>query len=98
ATGLMKGLWNDFLHDLIFMTNLQVQDTKLFHDSWNIACFVILLLFVLAVISLVMLAFLYELFNCCCCANDKSINSMENKRHPVRAMMDSMRRHKVEVV
>ncbi|XP_052363802.1 small integral membrane protein 18 isoform X2 [Oncorhynchus keta] len=47
--------------------SLQVQEVYPFHDGWNIACFVILLLFIITVVSLAALAFLYELLDCGCC-------------------------------
>ncbi|KAG9259922.1 small integral membrane protein 18 [Astyanax mexicanus] len=43
-----------------------------FHDGWNIACFIILLLFILTVLSLATLAFLYELLDCGCFAKTKT--------------------------
>ncbi|MCJ8749195.1 hypothetical protein PDJAM_G00173560 [Pangasius djambal] len=43
-----------------------VQQVFPFHDGWNVACFVILLLFILTVLSLATLAFLYELLDCGC--------------------------------
>uniref|UniRef100_A0A3P8V2A9 Small integral membrane protein 18 n=1 Tax=Cynoglossus semilaevis TaxID=244447 RepID=A0A3P8V2A9_CYNSE len=47
--------------------SFQVQEIYPFHDGWNVACFVILLLFILTVISLVILALLYDQVNCRCC-------------------------------
>ncbi|KAJ8000547.1 hypothetical protein DPEC_G00181240, partial [Dallia pectoralis] len=52
--------------------SLQVQEVFPFHDGWNIACFVILLLFILTVVSLATLAFLYELLDCGCCVKGKT--------------------------
>ncbi|XP_008315226.1 small integral membrane protein 18 [Cynoglossus semilaevis] len=49
--------------------SFQVQEIYPFHDGWNVACFVILLLFILTVISLVILALLYDQVNCRCCVN-----------------------------
>ncbi|KAI5088044.1 small integral membrane protein 18 [Silurus meridionalis] len=44
-----------------------------FHDGWNIACFVILLLFIVTVLSLATLAFLYELLDCSCFSKTKTV-------------------------
>ncbi|KAI1883428.1 hypothetical protein AGOR_G00231330 [Albula goreensis] len=52
---------------------LQAQEAYPFHDGWNIACFVILMVFILTVVSLAALAFLYELLDCGCCAKDKTV-------------------------
>ncbi|KAL1023886.1 hypothetical protein UPYG_G00048520 [Umbra pygmaea] len=52
--------------------SLQVQEVFPFHDGWNVACFVILLLFILTVVSLATLAFLYELLDCGCCVKGKT--------------------------
>ncbi|OBS75744.1 hypothetical protein A6R68_17804, partial [Neotoma lepida] len=49
----------------------QVQTIHPSHENWNTACFVILLLFTFTVLSLVVLAFLYEAVDCCCCAKNK---------------------------
>ncbi|XP_060771818.1 small integral membrane protein 18 [Neoarius graeffei] len=43
-----------------------VQQVFPFHDGWNIACFVILLIFIFTILSLATLAFLYELLNRSC--------------------------------
>uniref|UniRef100_A0A3B3HWF5 Small integral membrane protein 18 n=1 Tax=Oryzias latipes TaxID=8090 RepID=A0A3B3HWF5_ORYLA len=51
---------------------LRVQEVYPFHDGWNVACFVILLLFILTVLSLAALAVLYELLDCGCCAKGKT--------------------------
>uniref|UniRef100_A0A3P8TY70 Small integral membrane protein 18 n=1 Tax=Amphiprion percula TaxID=161767 RepID=A0A3P8TY70_AMPPE len=53
--------------------SLQVQEAYPFHDGWNVACFVILLLFILTVLSLAALAVLYELLDCGCCAKGKTL-------------------------
>ncbi|XP_051940566.1 small integral membrane protein 18 [Hippocampus zosterae] len=42
------------------------------HQGWNVACFVIILLFILTVISLAALALLYELLDCGCFAKEKT--------------------------
>nr|XP_057924281.1 small integral membrane protein 18 [Doryrhamphus excisus]XP_057924290.1 small integral membrane protein 18 [Doryrhamphus excisus] len=49
----------------------QVQEIYPFHDGWNVACFVILLLFILTVLSLAAMAVLYEVLDCGCCAKGK---------------------------
>uniref|UniRef100_A0A1A8BKC7 Small integral membrane protein 18 n=1 Tax=Nothobranchius kadleci TaxID=1051664 RepID=A0A1A8BKC7_NOTKA len=59
--------------------SLQVQEVYPFHDSWNIACFIILLLFILAVLSLTALAILYELLDCGCCAKGKTHHQLEEE-------------------
>ncbi|XP_063314803.1 small integral membrane protein 18 [Pelobates fuscus] len=76
----------------------QVQRIYPFHDGWNTACFVILVLFILTVLSLVLLAFLYEMLDCCCCAKHKTVKDLENEPNPVRALMSSMKKRKTEVV
>ncbi|XP_034043754.1 small integral membrane protein 18 [Thalassophryne amazonica] len=50
----------------------QVQEVYPFHDGWNVACFIVLLLFILTVLSLAALAVLYELLDCGCCAKGKT--------------------------
>ncbi|XP_078067978.1 small integral membrane protein 18 [Mustelus asterias] len=79
-------------------TEFQVQQMELFHDSWKIAFFLILLLFVLTIISLVLLAFLHELLPCCVCAKNKSVEGLENEPHAARTVLSTMKRHKVEMV
>nr|XP_006006231.2 PREDICTED: small integral membrane protein 18 [Latimeria chalumnae] len=81
-------------HNLSF----QVQKIFPFHDKWNTACFVILILFILTVVSLIVLAFLYELLDCGCCAKEKTVKEVQNDPGPLRAMINRIRRHKVEVV
>uniref|UniRef100_A0A3Q2VP20 Small integral membrane protein 18 n=1 Tax=Haplochromis burtoni TaxID=8153 RepID=A0A3Q2VP20_HAPBU len=54
------------------LVSFQVQEVYPFHDGWNVACFVILLLFILTVLSLAALAVLYELLDCGCCAKGKT--------------------------
>uniref|UniRef100_A0A8C6WU83 Small integral membrane protein 18 n=1 Tax=Neogobius melanostomus TaxID=47308 RepID=A0A8C6WU83_9GOBI len=49
-----------------------VQEVYPFHDGWNVACFIILLLFILTVLSLAALAVLYELLDCGCCTKGKT--------------------------
>ncbi|KAI1883488.1 hypothetical protein AGOR_G00231960 [Albula goreensis] len=51
---------------------LQAQEAYPFHDGWNIACFIIVMVFILTVVSLATLAVLYELLDCGCCAKDKT--------------------------
>ncbi|KAG7283053.1 hypothetical protein CRUP_012946 [Coryphaenoides rupestris] len=57
---------------LLSRVSMQVQEVYPFHDGWNVACFVILLLFILTVVSLAVLAVLYELLDCGCCAKGKT--------------------------
>ncbi|XP_068178497.1 small integral membrane protein 18 [Antennarius striatus] len=57
--------------------SLQVQDSYPFHDGWNVACFIILLLFILTVLSLAALAVLYELLDCGCCAKGKTHQQLQ---------------------
>ncbi|XP_066576507.1 small integral membrane protein 18 [Amia ocellicauda] len=78
--------------------SLQVQEMYPFHDGWNTACFVILLLFILTVVSLAALAFLYELLDCGCCAKGKTERELREQPGPLRAMMESVRKRRVEVV
>uniref|UniRef100_A0A3Q2YDS9 Small integral membrane protein 18 n=1 Tax=Hippocampus comes TaxID=109280 RepID=A0A3Q2YDS9_HIPCM len=47
------------------------------HQGWNVACFVIILLFILTVLSLTALALLYELLDCGCFAKEKTVKSEE---------------------
>ncbi|XP_061100319.1 small integral membrane protein 18-like [Conger conger] len=77
---------------------LQVQQVYPFHDGWNVACFVILLLFVLTVVSLAALAFLYELLDGGCCAKDKTAGDLRREPGTFRSVMDRMRHRHVEVV
>ncbi|XP_037328112.2 small integral membrane protein 18 [Pungitius pungitius] len=58
---------------------LQVQEVYPFHDGWNVACFVILLLFILTVVSLAALAVLYELLDCGCCAKGKTQHELREE-------------------
>ncbi|XP_015201431.2 small integral membrane protein 18 [Lepisosteus oculatus] len=78
--------------------SLQVQEIYPFHDGWNTACFVILLLFILTVVSLAALAFLYELLDCGCCAKGKTERELREQPGPLSAMMRSVRQRRVEVV
>ncbi|XP_068607530.1 small integral membrane protein 18 [Brachionichthys hirsutus] len=59
------------------LVSLQGQDVYPFHDGWNVACFVILLLFILTVLSLAALAVLYELLDCGCCAKGKTHQQLQ---------------------
>lgn len=59
--------------------SLQVQEVYPFHDVWNVACFVILLLFMLTVLSLAALAVLYELLDCGCCAKGKTHRQLQEE-------------------
>lgn len=76
----------------------QVQKIYPFHDNWNTACFVILIVFIFTVICLVVLAFLYELLDCCCCVKNKTMKDLENEPNPVRSLMESFRKREREVV
>ena len=58
---------------------LQVRELYPFHDGWNVACFVILLLFILTVLSLAALAFLYELLDCGCFAKGKTVREQREE-------------------
>ncbi|XP_056136088.1 small integral membrane protein 18 [Lampris incognitus] len=60
--------------------SLQVQEVYPFHDGWNVACFIILLLFILTVLSLAALAVLYELLDCGCCAKGKTHRQLQEER------------------
>ncbi|XP_017570530.1 small integral membrane protein 18 isoform X1 [Pygocentrus nattereri] len=60
-----------------------VQQVYPFHDGWNIACFIILLLFILTVLSLATLAFLYELLDCGCFAKSKTAHDRRNQNDEV---------------
>ncbi|XP_023685373.1 small integral membrane protein 18 isoform X2 [Paramormyrops kingsleyae] len=77
---------------------LQVQEAYPFHDSWNVACFVILLLFALTVVSLAVLAALYELLDCGCCAKGKTARQLREEPGPFRTVVESMHKRHVEVV
>ncbi|KAI1887705.1 hypothetical protein AGOR_G00193060 [Albula goreensis] len=77
---------------------LQVQEVYPFHDGWNVACFIILLLFILTVVSLAALAFLYELLDCGCCAKDKTARELREEPGPFRSVMDRFRNRHTEVV
>ncbi|XP_061535019.1 small integral membrane protein 18 [Phyllopteryx taeniolatus] len=60
--------------------SLQPQEVYPFHDGWNVACFIILLLFILTVLSLAALAVLYELLDCGCCAKEKTQQQQEQQQ------------------
>ncbi|KAJ7335796.1 hypothetical protein JRQ81_013737, partial [Phrynocephalus forsythii] len=89
--------WNETA-SLYQNVGFQVQKIYPFHDNWNTACFVILIIFIFTVICLVVLAFLYELLDCCCCVKNKTVKDLENEPNPVRSMMDSFRKRETEVV
>ncbi|XP_061761182.1 small integral membrane protein 18 [Nerophis ophidion] len=59
--------------------SLPAQEVYPFHDSWNVACFVILLLFILTILSLAALAVLYELLDCGCCAKGKTRQQVQEE-------------------
>ncbi|XP_028832687.1 small integral membrane protein 18 [Denticeps clupeoides] len=67
---------------------LQVQEVYPFHDGWNVACFVILLLFILTVLSLAVLAFLYELLDCGCFAKGKTVGDKRQERGTLHGVME----------
>ncbi|XP_018413408.1 PREDICTED: small integral membrane protein 18 [Nanorana parkeri] len=92
------GSWKNETTLILQQVGFQVQKIYPFHDGWNTACFVILVLFILTVLSLVLLAFLYEMLDCCCCAKHKTVKDLENEPNPVRALMSSMKKRKTEVV
>ncbi|XP_075059842.1 small integral membrane protein 18 [Mixophyes fleayi] len=92
------GSWKNETNLIQQQVGFQVQKIYPFHDGWNTACFVILVLFILTVLSLVLLAFLYEMLDCCCCAKHKTVKDLENEPNPVRALMSSMKKRKTEVV
>uniref|UniRef100_A0A671KBE6 Small integral membrane protein 18 n=1 Tax=Sinocyclocheilus anshuiensis TaxID=1608454 RepID=A0A671KBE6_9TELE len=54
-----------------------------FHDGWNIACFIILLLFILTILSLATLAFLYELLDCGCFTKTKTVRDLRRQSDEV---------------
>ncbi|OCU00104.1 hypothetical protein XELAEV_18005889mg [Xenopus laevis] len=91
------GSWKNETALIQQQIGFQVQKIYPFHDGWNTACFVILVLFILTVLSLVLLAFLYEMLDCCCCAKHKTVKDLENEPNPIRALM-SMKKRKTEVV
>lgn len=70
--------------------SLQVQEVYPFHDGWNVACFVILLLFILTVLSLAALAVLYELLDCGCCAKGKTHQQLQEEGPSCSKLMTSM--------
>uniref|UniRef100_A0A3P9KEH4 Small integral membrane protein 18 n=1 Tax=Oryzias latipes TaxID=8090 RepID=A0A3P9KEH4_ORYLA len=74
-----RSLWN-FSAIPMSHVSLQVQEVYPFHDGWNVACFVILLLFILTILSLAALAVLYELLDCGCCAKGKTRHQLQQKR------------------
>ncbi|XP_065592489.1 small integral membrane protein 18 isoform X1 [Cyrtonyx montezumae] len=89
--------WNETTSIYQYL-GFQVQKIYPFHDNWNTACFVILIIFIFTVVSLVVLAFLYELLDCCCCVKNKTVKDLENEPNPVRAMLNSFRKRETEVV
>ncbi|XP_069482271.1 small integral membrane protein 18 [Ambystoma mexicanum] len=90
--------WKNETASVIQQVGSQIQKIYPFHDNWNIAFFVILILFIFTVVSLMLLAFLYELLDCCCCDKDKTVKDQKDEPNPVRAMMQSMRKRNTEVV
>ncbi|XP_041951331.1 small integral membrane protein 18 [Alosa sapidissima] len=69
---------------------LQVQELYPFHDGWNVACFVILMLFILTVLSLAALAFLYELLDCGCFAKGKTVRDLRQEPGTFCRVMERM--------
>ncbi|XP_043915353.1 small integral membrane protein 18 [Protopterus annectens] len=78
--------------------SFQVQKIYPFHDNWNTACFVILIIFIITVISLAVLAFLYEILDCGCCSKEKTVKDLQNESSSVRAMIERVRNRNTEVV
>lgn len=72
------------------LVSLQIQEVYPFHDGWNVACFVILLLFILTVLGLVVLAFLYELLDCGCCAKGKTHRQLQEEGGTFRNMVGNL--------
>ncbi|XP_036314200.1 small integral membrane protein 18 isoform X1 [Pipistrellus kuhlii] len=95
---LSSSLWNETTTSVYQYLGFQVQKIYPFHDNWNTACFVILLLFIFTVVSLVVLAFLYEVLNCCCCVKNKTVKDLKSEPNPLRSMMDNIRKRETEVV
>lgn len=93
---MASGRWNETTTSVYL--GFQVQQIHPFHDNWNTACFVILLLFIMTVVSLVVLAFLYEVLDCCCCAKNKTVKDLKSEPNPLRSMMDNIRKRDSEVV
>uniref|UniRef100_A0A8V0Y0B8 Small integral membrane protein 18 n=2 Tax=Gallus gallus TaxID=9031 RepID=A0A8V0Y0B8_CHICK len=89
--------WNETTSIYQYL-GFQVQKIYPFHDNWNTACFVILIIFIFTVVSLVVLAFLYEMLDCCCCVKNKTVKDLENEPNPARAMLNSFRKRETEVV
>ncbi|KAG9346909.1 hypothetical protein JZ751_005836 [Albula glossodonta] len=77
---------------------LQAQEAYPFHDGWNIACFVILMVFILTVVSLAALAFLYELLDCGCCAKDKTVGEPREEAGLCQDETESADKHDPEEV
>ncbi|XP_036105857.1 small integral membrane protein 18 [Molossus molossus] len=95
---LSSSLWNETTTSVYQYLGFQVQKIYPFHDNWNTACFVILLLFIFTVVSLVVLAFLYEVLDCCCCVKNKTVKDLKSEPNPLRSMMDNIRKRETEVV
>ena len=74
---LSSSLGNETTTSVYQYLGFQVQKIYPFHDNWNTACFVILLLFIFTVVSLVVLAFLYEVLDCCCCVKNKTVKDLK---------------------
>ncbi|NP_001292381.1 small integral membrane protein 18 isoform X2 [Equus asinus] len=95
---LSSSLWNETTTSVYQYLGFKVQKIYPFHDNWNTACFVILLLFIFTVVSLAVLAFLYEVFDCCCCVKNKTVKDLKSEPNPLRSMMDNIRKREIEVV
>lgn len=57
------------------------------HQGWNVACFVIILLFILTVLSLAGLALLYELLDCGCFAKEKTQQQQQEQQQEQQLQM-----------
>ncbi|XP_039549385.1 small integral membrane protein 18 [Pimephales promelas] len=64
-------------------SSAMIQQIYPFHDGWNVACFIILLLFILTILSLATLAFLYELLDCGCFTKTKTVRDLRRQHEEV---------------
>lgn len=64
-------------------SSAMIQQIYPFHDGWNIACFIIILLFILTILSLATLAFLYELLDCGCFSKTKTVRDLRRRQEEV---------------
>ncbi|KAM9194392.1 small integral membrane protein 18 [Dugong dugon] len=95
---LSSSYWNGTTPSIYQYLGFQVQKIYPFHDNWNTACFVILLLFIFTVVSLVVLAFLYEVLDSCCCVNNKTVKDLKSGPNPLRSVTDNTGKRETEVV